>query len=243
MMDLEALVGMEYPGRFIILGREFDDTSNIIIYGLTGRSPSSQARKLIATEDSVKIEVTDEKQLKKGNIHLLMYTAIKRMDENNIIVSNGKQTDLIIKHFDYPKSAKEILEDSFKEPYILDKIDLASFEPDKPHYTPRISGIIKDGEIAMNIIKRDKDNSVLRKYYSFELNPGFGKLIATYDGSNKNPLPSFSRSPLDVRLVGYNQRKIAERVVKNINSEFMVSIACMFSNMNIPVIINRVDQK
>ena len=41
MNGLEALAEMEYPGRFIILGRSEDRLSPVAVYGITGRSPSS----------------------------------------------------------------------------------------------------------------------------------------------------------------------------------------------------------
>ena len=51
-MNLDALAQMEYPGRFIIVGQLVNE-KNVVVYGLSGRSPSSQAR-VFKSEKKVK---------------------------------------------------------------------------------------------------------------------------------------------------------------------------------------------
>ena len=69
-----------------------------VLYAITGRSPSSQARRLVIDEQEQKIFVrpTDEETLKTGNPDLLVYAAIM-CGKGRIAVSNGKQTGDVFK--------------------------------------------------------------------------------------------------------------------------------------------------
>ncbi len=64
---LANLSAMEYPGRVIVIGSGPAGARAAVIYAITGRSPSSQARKLEWREDGVWVRPTDEEILKKGN--------------------------------------------------------------------------------------------------------------------------------------------------------------------------------
>ena len=55
----KALQNMEYPGRMIILGRNREGTHVVVLYAVTGRSPSSQARKMDVRKDGIWTEPTD----------------------------------------------------------------------------------------------------------------------------------------------------------------------------------------
>jgi len=43
---LEKLIEKDYPGRVIIIGAEKTGKNVVVLYAITGRSPSSQARKI-----------------------------------------------------------------------------------------------------------------------------------------------------------------------------------------------------
>ena len=90
--NLENVEEMAYPGRIIIIGKSAEG-EDVVMYAITGRSPSSQARMLLIDEVEKKIFVkpTDEETLKTGNLDLLVYPAV--ICGNDIAVSNGKQTD------------------------------------------------------------------------------------------------------------------------------------------------------
>ena len=71
----EILKSMEYLGRFFAIGRN-PDGLDIVVYGITGRSPSSQARRLILDKQPsqgssaglvIKVEPTDSQILASGN--------------------------------------------------------------------------------------------------------------------------------------------------------------------------------
>ena len=89
LVNVEEMV---YPGRVIIIGKSLSG-EDVVMYALTGRSPSSQARMLLIDEAEKKIFVkpTDEDTLKTGNPELLVYPAV--IYGSGIAVSNGKQTD------------------------------------------------------------------------------------------------------------------------------------------------------
>jgi len=187
--DFGNLKNMEYPGRVIIIGKTPQGHS-VVMYAITGRSPSSQARNLIADESKKLIYVrpTDEDILKTGNPDLLVYPAITF--GNGIAVSNGKHTEDITNNLDQTAHPVDVL---------LKALNHWEYEPDDPNFTPRISGCVSLSA-ALNIIKRAEDGSAMRSFFEFSLIPGSGKMIATYTGANENPLPSFSGEPQNISI-------------------------------------------
>jgi IMP cyclohydrolase len=220
--DLESLSRMTYPGRVIILGKEPSAGGLVAVYAITGRSPSSQARRIIVRENRFLVRPTDEDALKCGDESLLIYPAI--LLSRVIVVGNGRQT-ASIRHVEDPDfGAVGILAQGMRS---------WSFEPDAPNFTPRISGCVTSEErAAFCIVKRGNDGRPLKTYFEFPLSPGRGKMIATYTGENVDPLPSFLGDPLDVRLKESTARRIAESVFDALAPEgdgpdFRVSVACV----------------
>ena len=254
---LEKLAEMDYPGRFIIIGKDMNENGyNFVVYGLTGRSASSQARTI---EYDAKNKVfytkpTDKETLSKGIQSLLLYPAIMETEEG-IAVSNGFQTNLVytfMRNFQKIDMPTQILESALTEDFLVydpntkKPIDVTSYEPDEPNYTPRISGCIKKGSGALHIVKKEDGES--NKYlFPVELEPGKGKLIATYSGENKNPLPAFEGRPLDIEILGKTPTEIAEAVYNALNPDFRVSVAVLMKpereGESIYKIINRQEAK
>ena len=159
---LKVLSEMEYPGRFIMLGRA-ENSDVAAVYGITGRSPSSHARRLVKKNEwkggfSIHVEPTDPELLKTGNPELLIYPAII-VEGNNIVVSNGKQTENLL----YKLGHKNILYS------LVVHHKNWTFEPDAPNYTPRITGCIEDEKAALGIIKRSNSGIALRQLFEIEL--------------------------------------------------------------------------
>ncbi len=240
---LKKLSSMEYPGRLIILGKDLFGSYVVVVYAVTGRSPSSQARKIIAKKNGAWVEPYDEMTLKRGNVDLLVYPAIQI--SKGIAVSNGKHTSAIRDCLAQQKNPVEVLSNA------LEKWD---YEPDAPNYTPRISGcVIKPEKAALGIIKRAPDGSAYKKCYEISLINGKGKMIATYTGDNSNPLPSFEGEPLDVDLYEKSPAETAEAVYKalgpkNHEKDFRVSVAVLFADSrefekHAIAIINRHERK
>ena len=130
MKTIDSLAEKEYWGRMMLIGRYQNSMApyNIVLYAVTGRSPSSRARELVHAEDlefgAVKTNPTDPEQVKEGIEPLLIYNAI-RVVNNVVIVSNGAQTDMVADWVrrngdDNYYSASLILALAFDGPYMVD---------------------------------------------------------------------------------------------------------------------------
>ena len=179
--DLSALSAMKYSGRGIIIGvTPLDEI--FIGYSLTGRSPSSQARRLVLdgqnqaifteplTDDTTlrgMFKIADDaalaklkQDISKGSPALIYYPAIIAVDDF-LVASNGVQTDLFYSAArKNPKlDSSEVLDNaSFPEQWRYDPqgkrfINITSYEPDAPNNTARICGCIKnDGSEEANFL-------------------------------------------------------------------------------------------
>jgi IMP cyclohydrolase len=222
--DLKMLSDMQYPGRVIIIGKSPDGIALTVVYCITGRSPSSQARRIEFVETRAVVKPTDEEILDTGDPELLIYPAI--MISGRISVSNGRQTPSIRAVMDPGLGPVEILAQGLQG-WI--------YEPDDPNFTPRISGYIASREkAALSILKRGHKGNCLKNYFEFPLVPGRGKMISTYTGVNQNPLPAFEGEPLDVILRGITARDTAHAVYEALAPtddpalDFRVAVVCVF---------------
>jgi IMP cyclohydrolase len=215
----------EYPGRLIIIGQEKKNGSIVAVYAITGRSSSSQARKLEREEETIWVKPTDREQLQKGNIDLLIYPSVFCLPQG-MAISNGKQSVDVMACLGQGESAAEVLAFALKH---------WDYEPDAPTFTPRISGcVLPNKSAALSLIRRAGDGTTLRNIYEFSLAPGKGKMIMTYSGENKDPLLSYSGEPQDVDIVGATSQEMAEHVYALLAPEekegldFRVAVACVF---------------
>ena len=223
---LERLSEKDYPGRVIIIGTEKSGKNVVVLYAITGRSPSSQARKIEFSDHKFQVKPTDESILRTGNVDLLIYPAI--LLSEGIIVSNGRQTDDIQAAARGAGNAVYVLESSLTN---------WEYEPDVPTFTPRISGcILPSKNAALSLIKRKGDGSTQREYFEIPLIPGQGKMISTYAGENKDPLPSYTGLPEDVFLSESSAEDMAAAVYEAMkpkegkHSDFRVSVACVYGD-------------
>lgn len=223
-LALENLSSMEYPGRIIIVGQEPTGKNMAVIYAITGRSPSSQARKLTFQGDAIWAQPTDEKTLKMGNIDLLIYPCII-LSTQGIAVSNGKQTSDIESNLGLSQNPVEILSES------LARWD---YEPDAPIFTPRINGCALLGKkAALSTIWRAPDGSSKRRYYDIPLKPGQGRMISTYAGENRDPLRPFTQEPVEVEIQTPRADEMAKQIYEALGpltgrEDFRVSVACVY---------------
>lgn len=242
--SLSALRAMVYPGRAIIIGLDRAGENIIVCYAITGRSPSSQARKLTCRADSVWTEPTDEEAIKRGQIDLLLYRAISV--GRGIAVGNGRQTDGILKQLEMKPA----------DPEAALKKALAgwTYEPDAPHFTPRISGcVLPGGGACLSMIKANREGLEKKLFYPWALQLGAGKLITTYSGRDENPLPPFSGDPLDLEMREPTAQDMAEAVYialrpRIAEKDYRVAVACLYASA--PdirpfeiYIINRIDRE
>jgi IMP cyclohydrolase len=221
---LEGLASRDYLGRLIILGRDPSGKNDVVVYAICGRSPSSQARKLEQEGDAIWAKPMAEAMVKHRDKDLLIYPAI--YFSKGIAVSNGQQTADIRAFFAKCHDPKEILASA---------LERWNYEPDSPHFTPRIAGcIIAKSTAALGIIRKAADGSSERKIFEFPLIAARGKMIATYEGEDKDPLPSFRGDAVDIRIEKNNPRDMAEAIFKALEpkpgkKDYRVSVACVFS--------------
>ncbi len=177
-----------YPGRGILLGLSPNGTSAALAYFIMGRSVNSRNRALERVGHDLAIRVLDENRMVDPS--LILYTPLRTL-ESETVVTNGDQTDTICEGIINGGSFYEALQ-------------TRRFEPDAPHFTPRISGMLRFGEsfgYTLSILKAgDIDGkTALRQTFDYEPAAGMGHLIHTYR-PNGDRLPSFFGEPTAVRL-------------------------------------------
>lgn len=206
----DYLGGNPYPGRGIILGRSDDNSRAIVIYFIMGRSENSRNRIFSPTPDGIRTEAFDPSLMTDPS--LIIYNPLRILDDA-MIITNGDQTDTIRDHLHSGGSFESALR-------------TREFEPDKPNYTPRISGLLsRDGSYKLSILKsHDGDPSCCKRFF-FEYDrpiAGTGHIIHTYSGDG-DPLPSFEGEPKAVALDG-DIDDIAGLVWESLNEENKVSL-------------------
>jgi len=154
------------------------------IYWIMGRSENSKNRIFVKNNDgSVSTRAFDEKKLKDPS--LIIYSPY-RIAAGAHVISNGDQTDTICEFLSKGKTAEEALK-------------TRTYEPDAPHYTPRISGVFyPNGSYALSILKAgaNKENPHRESIFVEKEfgEPNTGEMLTTYEGEEE-PLQSFSGLP------------------------------------------------
>ncbi|MGZ5424772.1 MAG: IMP cyclohydrolase [Candidatus Aminicenantales bacterium] len=223
------LASLEYPGRLIVIGAAPDGGRAVIIYAITGRSPSSQARRLVLRDGGIWVEPTDEATLKQGHVDLLVYPAVL-LSRAGLAVSNGKQTTDV---------RDRLAPGAGPVPALAAALASWDFEPDAPIFTPRISGCLAGGAAGLSVVRRGPSGETLRNYFEAVLRPGEGRLVSTYEGPNADPLPVFRGEPRFVDLAGSTAAETAEDAYRSLGPEpsardFRVAVACVFVSLGEP---------
>ena len=208
---MEQLRTNAYPGRGIVLGRSADNRYGIAAYFIMGRSENSRNRIFSLTEDGIRTEAYDPSKMVDPS--LIIYHPVRQVG-THLVVTNGDQTDTIRDFLLEGKTFEATLE-------------TREFEPDRPNYTPRISGQMEaDGSFRMSILKSaDGDPSCCHRYlYTYD-HPlaGEGRFIHTYMGDG-NPLPSFEGEPERVILDAPDAEALAEQMWTSLNADNKVSL-------------------
>ena len=211
-LDLAALLrGNPYPGRGIVLGRSPDGEKAVIAYFIMGRSENSRNRVFVETPDGIRTQAFDPSKMTDPS--LIIYAPV-RVFGSATVVTNGDQTDTIREGLAAGQSFAEALR-------------RRTFEPDKPNYTPRISGLVdKDGGYTLSILKSaDGDPASCRRYFFEYGDPlaGQGHYIHTYMGDG-DPLPSFEGEPEQVSIPCATAGELADLVWDSLNGDNKVSL-------------------
>ena len=183
------LGGNSYAGRGIVIGMTDDGTHACAAYFIMGRSANSRNRVFVRKNGEVFTEPFDASKVIDPS--LIIYAAVRQY-RNQLIVTNGDQTDTV---YDGLASGKRFSE----------ALESRCFEPDGPNFTPRISAVVNldpaRPTYEMSILKSiDAEGSDCARYtFSYPMKAGLGHFLHTYicDG---NPLPTFHGEPERVRI-------------------------------------------
>lgn len=187
---VHLLKNATYPGRGIIIGQTPGSGQFVQVYWIMGRSENSRNRVFVAEGTSVKTDLVDRSKVEDAS--LILYHPVKVINRCHI-VTNGDQTDTI-----YESIRDETLFET--------ALNIRSFEPDAPNFTPRISGLVDldDDRNAYQlcVIKTisNRPDYCTRQYFNYETAvPGIGHCITTYTDDG-DPLPPFCGEPFTVAL-------------------------------------------
>lgn len=208
----DTLSGNAYPGRGIMLGRIKEYA--VLAYFIMGRSENSRNRVFVTWEDGIRTEAFDPDKLTDPS--LIIYSPV-RVLEDQIVVTNGDQTDTVVDYLMAGKTFEEALR-------------TRTFEPDAPNFTPRISGLtsVKNGKCAyrLSILKSGNGNPDATQRLFFEYpEPALneGHLIHTYK-QDGNPIPSFEGEPVCVKMPEMNMESFSKQLWESLNPDNKVSL-------------------
>ncbi len=209
----ETLRRNVYPGRGIVIGLSPDAGRLMQVYWIMGRSENSRNRVFVEEDGQVRTKAFDESKVTDPS--LIIYYPVRNLGRRHV-VSNGDQTDTVVAAFRAGRTFEEAL--STRE-----------FEPDKPNYTPRITGSIDLDDrrclYRLSILKAAGGDPAFCQRHFFHYAraiPGIGHCLHTYAGDG-NPLPSFIGEPYPVTL-GNDPVETARKYWELLNPDHRVSL-------------------
>ena len=208
-----------YPGRGIVVGKSADGKNAVIAYFIMGRSENSRNRVFKINGTDVVTEPFDYAKVEDPS--LIIYSAIRNC-KNNLIVTNGDQTDTI---YDFVAKGEDMRA----------ALRTREFEPDSPNFTPRISAMLTFADSAFNyemsILKSadEKGSACNRYFYEYNAIAGLGHFIHTYvtDG---NPIPTFQGEPERVAIPD-SIDAFTESIWNNLNENNKISLYVRYTNL------------
>ena len=227
----ELLADNTYPGRGIIIGKTPDGSKAMTAYFIMGRSDNSRNR--IFTEKNGEVFTEPFDAAKVQDPSLIIYAAVRQF-ENNLIVTNGNQTDTI---YDGLKAGK----------CFTKALESREFEPDGSNFTPRISGMLTfaDGDFTyqMSILKSaDAEGSTCNRFtYKYAPKSGLGHFLHTYvcDG---NPIPTFQGEPERIAVCDDIDEE-TDRLWKALNEQNKISLYVRYVDLKTGKTENRLVNK
>ena len=214
----ERIAGNPYVGRGIVIGKSQDGENAVFAYFIMGRSENSRNRIFVEKGDEVIIYPHDESKVEDPS--LIIYSPVKKV-ANDIIVTNGDQTDTVEEHL-------------LKGGDFRSALRTREFEPDAPNLTPRISGILhlENGfTYEMSILKSaDAEGTACNRYfYEYNSLNGIGHFIHTYvtDG---NPLPTFMGEPERV-VIPNDIDEFASEIWSNLDANNKIALHVRYVNL------------
>ncbi len=208
----EYVSKFSYPGRGVALGRSADGKKALMVYFIMGRSENSRNRMFVQEERAVRTKAVDESRMTDPS--LIIYYPVRTVGKWTV-VTNGDQTDTICQYIENGGCFR-------------DALLTRTYEPDAPNYTPRISGAVCTADhkmsYLMSVLRKDEQSENCRRFfYKFSgVDAGVGHIIHTYGGDG-DPLPSFSRAPVEIEM-GLDAESVADEVWQALNEDNRVSL-------------------
>lgn len=227
----ELINGNPYVGRGIVTGMSENGKYAVNAYFIMGRSANSRNRVFAIHDGAVYTEPFDASKVQDPS--LIIYAAVREF-KNNLIVTNGDQTDTVYNGLENGISFKKALE-------------AREFEPDCPNFTPRISSISvfadNSFKYEMSILKSiDEQGSDCARYtFSYNSKPGLGHFIHTYvtDG---NPIPTFQGEPERV-AVPDDINAFTDDLWNNLDNDNKISLYVRYTDLENGEIIEKLINK
>ena len=216
-MELKTLIGHNaYIGRGVFMGQTPDASCAVMGYFIMGRSANSRNRVFAMTPEGLYTRPYDETKVEEPS--LIIYRAAAR-HVGEWIVTNGDQTETVLEGLKRDMTLSESLRERI-------------FEPDAPHFTPRISGLMHaDGSYELNILKNldGKGSACGRFTFSYPGIPGTGHLIHTYEHDGP-VLPPFEGEPRAFSLDN-GIDEVARNVWDCLNEDNRISLFVCFQDI------------
>ena len=208
----EIIKDNSYVGRGIIIGKSRSGEKAVTAYFIMGRSENSRNRVFIKQGDEVIIHPFDASKVEDPS--LIIYSPVRAV-KSSLIVTNGDQTDTIYDFINDGKTFEQALE-------------TREFEPDKPNFTPRISGILNfngnEFDYKLSILKSADENGSACNRYTFNYSTlnGLGHFIHTYN-CDGNPIPTFTGEPERVEIPD-DIDEFTDDIWNNLNEQNKISL-------------------
>lgn len=208
------IAGNRYPGRGLVLGRSEREGAWLQVYWIMGRSENSRNRVFVADGEVLRTEAADPARV--ADLSLIIYDAMLELP-GVFLVSNGDQT----------RTAFDVMQAGGR---FEDALEMREREPDAPHYTPRITGLLDlrlgEPSLALSVLKANAADPGQTDRFSYRPAappPGFGMCLTTYQGDGE-PLPPFGGEPLWMPLRGA-AGDVLERYWDALDAENRVALA------------------
>jgi IMP cyclohydrolase len=209
----QSIAQNRYPGRGLVIGRNGAGAWTLV-YWIMGRSEHSRNRQFVAEGGVLRTQAFDPSRVVDPS--LIIYEAMLELPGVQL-VTNGDQTRTL---YDALRASG-----SFES-----ALGGRAHEPDAPHYTPRISGMLDQRQgaprVALAILRANPSDPALTDRSFFHVAtpvPGTGRCLTTYAGDG-NPLPSFVGEPLLLPLEG-NGADIVERYWSGLDADNRLALA------------------
>ncbi len=227
----ERIRGNSYVGRGIAVGKTADSKKAVFAYFIMGRSANSRNRVFVEQGDAVITQPFDASKVEDPS--LIIYNAVRKIGDD-LIVTNGDQTDTVYDHLAAGKTFKEAL-------------DTRCFEPDAPNFTPRISAVLhftnNDFSYEMSILKSaDAEGSAcVRMNFAYPACNGLGHFLHTYvcDG---NPIPTFQGEPERIAIPD-DIDAFTKEIWENLDEQNKISLYVRYTDLSTGAVENRLINK